>query len=75
MVCATHQDLDKKVEKGEFRADLFYRINVFPILVPTLAARAVDVPVLLQGIIEKIKFSGQDINVNFNDDAESIIKL
>ncbi len=69
LVCATHQNLDKKVEKGEFRADLFYRINVFPITVPTLAARAVDVPILIQGIIEKIKFSGQDINVHFNDDA------
>ena len=65
LVCATHQDLDKKVEKGEFRADLFYRINVFPIDVPTLAARAVDVPILIQGIIEKMKFSGQDIKVNF----------
>ena len=30
-------NLDKKVEKGEFRADLFYRINVFPIEVPTLS--------------------------------------
>ena len=34
LVCATHQDLDKKVEKGEFRADLFYRINVFPLKFP-----------------------------------------
>jgi sigma-54 specific flagellar transcriptional regulator A len=73
LVCATHQNLDKKVEKGEFRADLFYRINVFPILVPTLAARAVDVPILIKGIVEKIKFSGQDINVNFNDDALKVL--
>ncbi len=73
LVCATHQDLDKKVEKGEFRADLFYRINVFPIDVPTLAARTVDVPLLIQGIIEKIKFSGQDINVNFSDNALKVL--
>ena len=73
LVCATHQDLDKKVEKGEFRADLFYRINVFPIDVPTLAARTVDVPILIQGIIEKIKFSGQDIKVNFTDDALKVL--
>ena len=73
LVCATHQNLDKKVEKGEFRADLFYRINVFPIEVPTLAARAVDVPILIQGIIEKIKFSGQDINVTFSDDALKVL--
>ena len=73
LVCATHQDLDKKVEKGEFRADLFYRINVFPIDVPTLAARTVDVPVLIQGIIEKIKFSGQDIKVSFSEDALKVL--
>ena len=64
---------DKKVEKGEFRADLFYRINVFPIEVPTLSARTVDVPVLIQGIIEKIKFSGQDINVKFSEDALKVL--
>ena len=73
LVCATHQDLDKKVEKGEFRADLFYRINVFPIDVPTLAARKVDVPILIQGIIEKMKFSGQDIKVNFSEDALKVL--
>ena len=73
LVCATHQNLDKKVEKGEFRADLFYRINVFPIDVPTLAARTVDVPLLIQGIIEKIKFSGQEIKVNFSEDALKVL--
>ncbi len=73
LVCATHQDLDKKVDKGEFRADLFYRINVFPIEVPTLAMRSVDVPILIDGIIEKIKFSGQDINVKFSDDALKVL--
>tara|TARA_B100001057_G_C22835397_1_gene945031 strand:- start:912 stop:1985 length:1074 start_codon:yes stop_codon:yes gene_type:complete len=73
LVCATHQNLDQKVEKGEFRADLFYRINVFPIEVPTLSARAVDVPILIQGIMEKIKFAGQDINVNFSEDALKVL--
>ena len=61
------------MKKGEFRADLFYRINVFPIEVPTLSARTVDVPLLIQGIIEKIKFSGQDIKVNFSDDALKVL--
>ena len=39
MVCATHQDLEKKVADGSFRADLYYRINVFPINVPTLSEK------------------------------------
>ena len=73
LVCATHQNLDKRVEKGEFRADLFYRINVFPIEVPTLASRVVDVPILTKGIIEKIKFSGQQINVKFSEDAFKVL--
>ena len=73
LVCATHQDLEKKVEKGEFRADLYYRINVFPIEVPTLAMRSVDVPILIKGIIEKIKFSGQAINVNFSEEALKVL--
>ncbi len=73
LVCATHQDLEKKVEKGEFRADLYYRINVFPIEVPTLAMRSVDVPLLIKGIIEKIKFSGQEINVNLSEEALKVL--
>ncbi len=73
LVCATHQDLDKKVEKGEFRADLFYRINVFPIEVPNLAARAVDVPILIQGILEKIKFAGNEVNMTFGEDAFKVL--
>ena len=73
LVCATHQDLEKKVERGEFRADLYYRINVFPIEVPTLAMRSVDVPLLIKGIIEKIKFSGQEINVNFSEEALKVL--
>ena len=40
LICATHRDLEKKVESGEFRADLFYRINVLPIQVPSLAERS-----------------------------------
>ena len=37
LICATHRDLEKKVESGDFRADLFFRINVLPINVPSLA--------------------------------------
>ena len=37
LICATHRDLEKKVESGEFRADLFFRINVLPINVPSLS--------------------------------------
>ena len=37
LICATHQNIEADIEAGKFRADLFYRINVFPIKLPTLA--------------------------------------
>ena len=43
LVCATHQDIQARVDDGAFRADLYYRINVFPIQVPSLAERQVDI--------------------------------
>ncbi len=59
LVCATHQELSVKVDKGDFRADLFYRINVFPIDVPRLSERAVDIPLILRKILENFESSGE----------------
>ncbi len=47
LVTATNEDLEKKVSKEEFREDLYYRINVFPVLVPPLRERREDIPILL----------------------------
>jgi Nif-specific regulatory protein len=46
IVAATHQNLQEAVNDGRFRLDLFYRLNVFPIRLPPLRARAGDVPIL-----------------------------
>ena len=51
------------VESGDFRADLFYRINVFPIDVPKLSERSVDIPLILNKILEDMK----SVNVQHND--------
>ena len=54
LICATHRYLEKKVESGEFRADLFFRINVLPIIVPSLAERRSDIPDLVIKLLDQI---------------------
>ena len=54
LICATHQNLQAHVDEGKFRADLFFRINVFPIQVPSLAERSVDIPDLIDSICASI---------------------
>jgi len=53
-ICATHRNLVEMVDKREFRADLFYRLSVFPIDLPPLSDRPEDIPLLvchLRGIM------------------------
>ena len=57
LVCATHQNIQSKIDEGTFRSDLFYRINVFPIQVPSLAERAVDIPNLVKAIVGQLQTS------------------
>ena len=48
IISATHNDLESLVEKGEFREDLYYRLNVVPLKMPRLTERADDIPLLLE---------------------------
>ncbi len=54
LVCATHKNLQKMVEMGEFREDLYYRISTFPIQLPALKDRQEDIPLLVDTILERI---------------------
>lgn len=54
LVTATHRDLTAAVVSGEFRADLFYRISVFPLTVPSLAERTADIPLILARLIDDL---------------------
>jgi len=54
IVVATNRNLEEAVKRGEFREDLWYRINVFPITMPPLRERKEDIPLLVEFYIKKI---------------------
>ena len=58
VIAATNSDLQRMVAEGEFREDLFYRLNIIPIQLPPLRDRKEDIPPLVQHFLKK--FSGQD---------------
>lgn len=58
IVAATHRDLEAMIARGEFRADLYYRLNVFPLAVPALEQRREDIPHLVNQIALALEQDG-----------------
>lgn len=68
ILAATHKNLEQMIEQGEFRQDLYYRINVFPIEMPALRDRVEDIPLLLNDLISVMESEDRG-SVRFNSGA------
>jgi formate hydrogenlyase transcriptional activator len=73
IIVATHRNLEQRVAEGTFRADLYYRLNVFPIHVPPLRERVDDIPLLVWRFVEEFsKAFGRRID---SIDRETVLAL
>jgi sigma-54 specific flagellar transcriptional regulator A len=68
IIAATHKNLETMIEQGEFREDLYYRLNVFPIEMPPLRDRVEDLPLLLNELIARMENEKRG-SIRFNSAA------
>ena len=74
LLAATHQDLQMKIRKGEFREDLYYRLNVIPVHIPPLRERRDDIPELAEFLLKQ---AAEELEMNVPillDDALELLK-
>ena len=69
VISATHNNLEEKVEKGEFRKDLYYRIKVVPVHIPDLSERQEDIPLLVTHFLQRFAQSNNKPVKMFSPDA------
>src|ERR1700736_6712110 len=74
VVVATHRNLEELVRQGTFRADLFHRVYVFPIVLPRLRERAEEVPVLAEYFAEQVAAQNNWKGKHFSAEALEILK-
>ena len=73
IIAATHRDLEEEVQKGNFREDLFYRLFVIPIMLPTLKERKNDIPYLVDFFLKQFNQKKNLSSAKVTDEAMEII--
>ena len=72
VICATHRNLAEMVSLGRFREDLFYRLSVFPIKLPSLRERGQDIPVIVDFFLQKM---AQSTGISYTLTRDALVKL
>ncbi len=74
IISATHKDLAKQVDQGDFRQDLFYRINVIELPMPPLRERSGDIPILTTRILERLTEQGGYQHLTISPQALEVLE-
>jgi sigma-54 dependent transcriptional regulator, flagellar regulatory protein len=73
VIAATHRDLESAVEKGAFRQDLFYRLEVIPVTLPALKERTSDIPLLISHFLEIFNREKSRAVTGFSEEAVELM--
>ena len=74
VICATNRKLEDLVSSGDFREDLFYRINLITVMLPALRERKSDIPLLAKEILSRLKKSYRKPDINLSPNALNWLK-
>ena len=72
LIAASHENLEKCVEEGKFRKDLYYRLNVIPIQIPPLRERKEDIPTIAEHLIQTLN---KDLGTNVTKISPEILNI